>query len=84
MIYKISVLDSQGWMDYQTTNDINRMYLFVRKIVTENNYYGVMVKEYDKSKKTEKIILLRTLNKSKSLVLRKEKWYGKRINNKWG
>lgn len=73
MIYKISVLDSQGWMDYQTTNDINRMYLFVRKIVTENNYYGVMVKEYDKSKKTEKIILLRTLNKSKSLVLRKEK-----------
>ncbi len=59
-------------MDYKSTNDINRMYLFVRKIVAENNYSGLMVKEYDKNQKTEKIILLRTLNKSKRLVLRKE------------
>lgn len=72
MVYKISVLDSQGWMDYKSTNDINRMYLFVRKIVAENSYYGVMVKKYNKTQKTEKIILLRTLNKSKRLVLRKE------------
>lgn len=72
MIYKISVLDSQGWIDYQATNDINRMYLFVREIIAENNYYGGMVKEYDKSKKTEKIILLRTLSKGRRLVLRKD------------
>lgn len=73
MIYKISVLDSQGWLDYKATNDIDRMYLYVREIIKESNYYGVMVKEYDKSKKTEKIILLRTLSKSKNLVLRKER-----------
>ena len=73
MIYKISVLDSQGWLDYKATNDIDRMYLYVREIIKESNYYGVMVKEYDKSKKTEKIILLRTLDKSKSFALRKEK-----------
>lgn len=73
MVYKISALDSQGWIDYEATNDINRMYLFVRKIVAENSYYGIMVKEYDKSKKSERIILLRTLSKGKSLVLRKEK-----------
>lgn len=69
MIYKINVLDSQGWIDYQATNDINRMYLYIREIIKESNYYGVMVKEYDKSKQIEKIILLRTLNKSKKLVL---------------
>lgn len=73
MIYKISVLDSQGWLDYKATNDIDRMYLYVREIIKESNYYGVMVKEYDKSKKTEKIILLRTLSKSRKLVLRKER-----------
>ena len=73
MIYKISVLDSQGWLDYKATNDIDRMYLYVREIIKESNYYGVMVKEYDESKKSEKIILLRTLGKSKSFALRKEK-----------
>ena len=73
MIYKISVLDSQGWLDYKATNDIDRMYLYVIEVIKESNYYGVMVKEYDKSKKSEKIILLRTLSKGKSLVLRKER-----------
>ena len=72
MVYKISVLDSQGWIDYRATNDIDRMYLFVKEIIAENNYYGLMVKEYDKSRKTENIILLRTLNKGRKLVLRKE------------
>ena len=33
MIYKISVLDSQGWLDYKVTNDIDRMYLYVREII---------------------------------------------------
>lgn len=73
MVYKISVLDSQGWIDYMATNDIDRMYFYVREVIKESNYYGVMVKEYDKSKKSERIILLRTLSKGKSLVLRKEK-----------
>lgn len=72
MVYKISVLDSQGWIDYKVTNDIDRMYLFVKEIITENNYYGLMVKEYDKNQRTERIILLRTLNKGRKLVLRKE------------
>lgn len=72
MVYKISVLDSQGWIDYRATNDIDRMYLYVREVIKESNYYGVMVKEYDKSKKTEKIILLRTLSKGRRLVLRKD------------
>lgn len=72
MVYKISVLDSQGWIDYRATNDIDRMYLFVKEIIAENNYYGLMVKEYDKNQKTERIILLRTLNKGRKLVLRKE------------
>lgn len=73
MIYKISVLDSQGWLYYKATNDIDKMYLYVIEVIKESNYYGVMVKEYDESKKSEKIILLRTLSKSKNLVLRKEK-----------
>lgn len=72
MVYKISVLDSQGWIDYRATNDIDRMYLYVREVIKESNYYGVMVKEYDKSKKIEKIILLRTLSKGRRLVLRKD------------
>ena len=72
MVYKISVLDIQGWIDYMATNDIDRMYLYVREVIKESNYYGVMVKEYDKSKKTEKIILLRTLSKGRRLVLRKD------------
>lgn len=72
MVYKISVLDSQGWIDYKATNDIDRMYLFVKEIITENNYYGLMVKEYDKNQRTERIILLRTLNKSRELTLRKK------------
>ena len=72
MVYKISVLDSQGWIDYRATNDIDRMYLFVKEIIAENSYYGIMVKEYDKSRKTEKIILLRTLSKNRELTLRKK------------